>query len=89
MLALKVVLFIIIATTVIGIIINENVKNSHDTFLLILNSMVLFFSIELLINEVHMWGIIISGVTIIFSIINIILIILVSRQEKKGEEIED
>jgi hypothetical protein len=85
MLALKVVLFIIITATVVGIIINENVKNLHDTFLLILNSTVLFFSIKLLIDVTHIWEMITSGVVIVFSTINVILIIIASRQEKKGD----
>lgn len=84
--ALKVVLFIIIAATVIGIIIiNENVKNLHDTFLFILNSTVLFLNIKLLIDGTYIWEMITSGVVIVFSTINVILIIIVSRQEKKGD----
>lgn len=85
MLALKVVLFIIITATVVGIIINENVKNMSDIFSLTLNSAIFYFALELLTRVTDIWGVIVSGVSIVFSTINVILIIMVSRMKKKGD----
>lgn len=83
MLALKVVLFIIITATVVGIIINENVKNMHDIFSLTLNAAIFFLGLEFLTRVTDIWGVIVSGVSIVFSTINVILIIMVSRMKKK------
>ncbi|MGP1402575.1 MAG: hypothetical protein ACTTKY_00305 [Catonella sp.] len=85
MLALKVVLFIIITATVVGIIISENVKNMSDIFSLTLNSVIFFFALEFLTRVTNIWGVIVSGVSIVFSTINVILIIMVSRMKKKGD----
>lgn len=85
MLALKVVLFIIITATVVGIIINENVKNMSDIFSLTLNAAIFFLGLELLTRVTDIWGVIVSGVSIVFSTINVILIIMVSRMKKKGD----